>query len=315
MKTKTNPKPIVLITGVTGALARQVVERLRADYTIIGVYFRAGDLVDESITTYRVDMTKRGFEDIFRTHKICRVIHMGRINVHEATMKNRYNSNVLGTQKLLDLSVKYGVEHITVLSTFFVYGANPYNPALLDEATPLKAAGLTSELIDSVELENLANIYMWKHPELHITILRPCNIIGPQVRNSMSRLLSDKLAPCLLGFSPIMQFMHLSDMAEAIVLANAQTNPGIYNVAPDDYVAFQDALEHAGCRKLALPSLPPTLPTLLSRVLRKKSFPPYLIEFMKYPVVLDGSKFANTFGFAPKIGLKAMFDYYRDQKR
>lgn len=310
----TRKKPDVLITGVTGALARQVIARLRPDYNLIGVYFRAGDLVDESITTYRVDMTKRGFEDIFRAHNIRRVIHMGRINVHEASMKNRYNSNVLGTQKLLELSVKYGVEHITVLSTFFVYGANPYNPALLDESTPLKAAGLTNELIDSVELENLANIYLWKHPELHITILRPCNIIGPQIRNSMSRLLSGNVAPCLLGFSPVMQFMHLSDMADAITLANAQTNPGIYNVASDDYVTFQDALEHAGCRKLPLPSVPPVLPSVLSRLLGNKSFPPYFVDFMKYPVVLDGRKFADTFGFSPKIGLKDMFAYYRQQK-
>jgi UDP-glucose 4-epimerase len=200
------------------------------------------------------------------------------------------------------------------MSTFFVYGADAYNPALLDEDTPLKAAELTLDLVDSVELENLANIYLYKYPELNITILRPCHIAGPGVRNSMSTLLASHRAPILLGFSPMMQFLHLDDAAEAIIAAYKGNKPGIYNVAPDDYVAYQDALRASGCVRVPLPSIPPALPAAISKVMGWRAFPSYLINYFKYPVVIDGSHFRETFGFTPKKGFNDIFTHYRKQK-
>lgn len=150
------------------------------------------------------------------------MIHLGRLIASQETRMRRYNANVLGTQKLFELSHKYGVKQVTVMSTFHVYGAIAYNPALIDEDAPLKAAELTMDLVDSVELENLANIYLWKYPDIHITVLRPCNIVGPGVRNTISLLLSSKYAPVLAGFSPMMQFIHIDDMADAIVVAHKE---------------------------------------------------------------------------------------------
>jgi nucleoside-diphosphate-sugar epimerase len=98
---------------------------------------------------------------------------------------------------------------------------------------------VTQDLVDSVEVESLANVYLWKHPELNITILRPCNVLGPGVRNTMSILLARPLVPVLVGFSPIMQFLHVEDMAEAVMLAFEKNKPGIYNVAPEDYVELE----------------------------------------------------------------------------
>ena len=66
---------------------------------------------------------------------------------------SRYNANVLGTQKLLDLCLKYHVGQVLILSTFFVYGATAYNPAPLDETAPLKASELTKNLVDSWNLK------------------------------------------------------------------------------------------------------------------------------------------------------------------
>lgn len=203
---------------------------------------------------------------------------------------------------------------MVILSTFFVYGANAFNPAPLDENTPLKASEITKNLVDSVELENLSHLYLWKHPELNITILRPCNIVGPGVRNSMSLLLSQKRAPILIGFSPMMQFIHIGDMTEAIVTAYKKNKPGIYNVAPDDWVAYKDALVNCGCRRLPLPSIPPVVPRTISLFLNQKSFPSYLINYFKYSAVIDGSLFAKTFKFKPTRSLDYIFQHYKRKK-
>ena len=308
-------KPTVLITGAAGALAQQVIQRLRDHVQIVAVDFRQETYHSDDIPSYKLDYNKRVFEDLFKSYDFDSVIHLGRIQSSEETMMRRYNANVLGTQKLMDLAHKYGIRHVLILSTFHVYGADAYNPALIDETAPLKAAELTQDLVDSVELENLANIYLWKYPDLHITILRPCNIVGPGVNNTISRLLSSKFPPCLLGFSPIMQFIHIDDMADAIELAYKKCHRGVFNVAPSDWVAYQDALELCGCTPIPVPSIPPLLPKMIARILNLKSFPSYLINYFKYPVVIDGRDFEETYGFKPKHPLRDIFRSYRDFKQ
>jgi len=304
----------ILITGAAGALAQQVINRLRDHCDIVAVDFREQVYLGDDIPSYCIDFNQRSFEDLFRRYKFDGVIHLGRIMSSQLTRMRRYNANVLGSQKLLDLSHKYGISRVVVLSTFHVYGAVAYNPALIDEEAPLKSAGLSADLIDSVELENLANIYLWRYPDLNITVLRPCNIVGPGVRNSISTLLASRNAPVLAGFSPMMQFIHIDDMADAIVLAYNKTQRGIYNVAPEDWVAYQHALKLCGCKTVPIPSIPPLLPKLILKTLRLRSFPSYLTAFFKYPVVIDGRAFAREFGFQPKRPLKEIFRFYRENK-
>ncbi|MBD3656196.1 SDR family oxidoreductase [Marinobacter sp.] len=307
-------RPNILITGAAGALAQQVINRLRETCDLVAVDFREQVYLGDDIPSYCIDFNKRVFEDLFRRYKFDGVIHLGRINSSQLTRMRRYNANVLGTQKLLDLSHKYGIRRVLVLSTYHVYGAIAYNPALIDEEAPLKGANLSMDLLDSVELENLANIYLWRYPELNITILRPCNIVGPGVRNSISTLLGSHLAPVLAGFSPMMQFIHIDDMADAIVLAYGKSTRGIFNVAPEDWVAYQRALELCGCKKITIPSIPPVVPRMILRAIKLRSFPSYLMQFFKYPVVIDGRAFAREFNFRPKRPLKEIFRYYRENK-
>lgn len=307
-------RPQILVTGAAGTLAQEAITQLRESCDIVAVDFREQVWLGDDIPSYCIDFNKRVFEDLFRRFHFDGVIHLGRIMSSQETRLQRYNSNVLGTQKLMDLSHKYGVSKIIILSTYHVYGAMPFNPALIDEEAPLKAAGLTMDLVDSVELENLANIYLWRYPDLNITILRPCNIVGPGVRNAISTLLSGERAPVMAGFSPMMQFIHIDDMADAIVAAWHHTRKGIYNVAPNDWVAYQRALELCGCRQVPIPSIPPILPRTILRLLNLRRFPPYLMDFFKFPVIIDGRHFAREFGFSPKRSLDDIFHYYRENK-
>ena len=272
-------RPHILITGAAGALAQKVISQLRDTCDLVAVDFREQVYLGDDIPSYCIDFNKRVFEDLFRRYRFDGVIHLGRIMSSQLTRMRRYNANVLGTQKMLDLSQKYGIKRVVVLSTFHVYGAVAYNPALIDEAAPLKSAGLSADLIDSVELENLANIYLWRYPELNIAILRPCNIVGPGVRNTISTLLESRRAPVLAGFSPMMQFIHIDDMAEALVMAYRKPVRGVFNVAPQDWVAYQHALALCGCKRLPVPSVPPVVPKLILRTLNLRSFPSYLMAF------------------------------------
>ena len=309
-----SPRKTVLITGAAGALAQQVINRLHGRYHLVVCDARREVSMPEDIPSHHVDFNKRRFEDLFREYPFDSIIHLGRIGTHEYNREGRYAANVLGSQRLLDLARTDGGGQTLILSTYFVYGAHPLNPAYLSESSPLKAAGITMDLIDSVELENLATIYLWKYPELNISILRPCNIVGPGVNNTLSQLLMQDRVPVLMGFSPMMQFIHLEDMAYAIVTAFEQNKPGIYNVAPDDCVPYQTAIEMCGCKKLPIPSIPDNMPRLLGQLTQREFFPPHLFDYFNYAATIDGSLFSQTFGFTPRYSLKEIFAHYRNLK-
>lgn len=307
-------KKKIMVTGAAGALAKKVIDKLKKDYKVIAVDFRTKVDLGIPVESYKVDFNKRIFEDIFREHDIDGVIHLGRITASESNRFTRYNANVVGTQKMFDLCRKYKVPRVLVLSTYFVYGASPYNPSLLDEKTPIKAADLTMDMVDTVELDNLANIYLYKHPELNITILRPCNIAGPGVRNTFSKLLASKTAPVLWGFSPLMQFIHIDDMRDAICTAFEKNKPGLYNVAPSDYIGFQDAVKRSNCQMVQIPSVPTSLTESISKFLNWETLPPFLLNYYRYPVIIDGSLFDTTFDFKFKKSMEDIFKYYRGIK-
>ncbi|HOU47725.1 MAG TPA: hypothetical protein PLL99_07965, partial [Chitinophagales bacterium] len=65
---------------------------------------------------------------------------------------------------------------------------------------------------------------------------------------------------------------------------------------------------------ISIPSIPPKLTESISRFLKWKSFPPYLINYFKYPVIIDGSLFEKTFNFLPKKTLSDIFNYYKSLK-
>lgn len=307
-------RPWILITGAGGTLAQLVISRLKEDYRIIALDFRHKPDIRGCEDSYCVQFTKREFEDIFRKYPISGVIHLGRISAQQQNRASRYNANVIGSKKLLDLCVQYGVSQVQVLSTYHVYGAHPYNPALLDEDAPLKAAELTMDLVDSVELENLAAIYLWRNPEINVTVLRPCNIVGPGINNTMARLLSSHWAPWVVGFSPMMQFMHVDDAASAVARSFRKKQRGIFNVAPDDWVSYTKALEASSCRRFPIASMPESAPHRISRLLGWRSFPRHLVNYFKYPVIIDGSLFRDTFGFEPRYSLNEIFAHYRESK-
>jgi len=305
----------VLVTGAAGALAQHVIADLKErDYKVVGVEFRGLQTDYPDTVDYVVDFNTRPFEDVFREHDFVGIVHLGRIRFTQSSRGRRYSANVTGTARLLRLALKYGVEQIIALSTFHVYGADARNPSLIDEEYPMRAANLMPEVVDAVELENLFNIHMYKHPELNIAILRPCNIAGPGISNEISRMLSQPVAPCLFGFSPLMQFIHVEDMSTAVMRVFEDKKPGVYNVAPDDYVAYQDALQLAGCRRLFLPSVPPWVAQRAVRALGRYAPPDYMIDFFKYAVVIDGSLFAKTFDFTPRHSLSDLFGHYRAAK-
>lgn len=295
-------KPTVLVTGAAGALARHVVQRLSRQWRVVAIDFRRPFDLPQVLAGYTVPPERRRLEAVFRKHRFDALVHLGRMFAHEQTPQQRYAANLLGTQRLLDLARSHGVGRVVVHSSYFVYGALEDRPGPLPVDTPLLAARFSPDLVDAVEQEHLIARYRHQYPALDLTVLRPCNVLGPGVRNSLSLLLGRPLAPVIFGYAPALQILHVTDMAEALVTALEQNRPGVYNVAGADAVAWPEIVRRCGARPVPIP--PVASADLSGRLGRwlgiPRWLPPYLIDFLKYPVLIDGGPFQQTFGWDPR---------------
>jgi UDP-glucose 4-epimerase len=109
------------------------------------------------------------------------------------------------------------------------------------------------------------------------------------------------VCPKIFGFDPLMQFIDEKDLARALILALENPVPGIFNVAGEGVVAWSHAIRHA--QAVSVP-VPPLISSSLLRIMAEVSgipFPPYLLEYFKYPTIISDDLFRKTFGYQPKV--------------
>jgi UDP-glucose 4-epimerase len=293
----------VLVTGASGAIARLVASALSPKYEWVGVDPRPCPSESHFPGEFMVaDYHSRKLDEVFKKHRFDAVLHLGRIRESQKYSPHyRFQMNVIGTQKLLELCRTNGVKNLVILSTYHVYGAHRLNPLVIAEDAPLRASQSFPELSDAVEMDHAATHFMWKVREVRTTILRPTNVVGKHVRNTICSLLRSGICPRVFGFDPLMQFLDEKDLARALILALENPVPGIFNVAGEGVIALSHAIRHA--QALAVP-VPPVITASLVRLLAEVSripFPPYLLEFFKYPTILSDDLFRKTFGYQPKV--------------
>lgn len=299
----------ILVTGAAGPLARLVAEALVDHPALDGAELLGADVRPMPPGTsfpgpfYQAYYTQRKIDDVFRRHRPDVVVHLGRIRGTELeSFQRRFTQNVLGTRNLLEQALRHGARRVVVLSTYHVYGAHQHNHVHIGEDEPLRASQIFPELADAVELDHAAAAFLWRHRKVETVVLRPCNIVGPSLNNMISRLLrSGRRVPTLLGYDPVMQFLHEADAARAIAEAVAKDRAwGVYNVAGEGVVPWSHAIRLAGAEPLPVPHvLAYPLVGMLARW--RLVFPKHLMDYFRYPTVIDDDAFRADFRFAPAL--------------
>ncbi|MCS6884138.1 MAG: SDR family oxidoreductase [Acidobacteriota bacterium] len=298
-------KKKVLITGISGGLAHQVATLVPKSWEIVGVGLHTLRAVpNRHIHFHRVDITKNKLEEVFRQHKIDAVIHLALNDNPRTPIKQRHEINVIGTMKLLDDCAKYGVRKVILLSSATVYGADPNNPIYIPEDFPLKVTQRYSELSDKVEFDTYCRAWMYKQAgKIDAILLRPCHIIGSQVKNNLTSYLRLKYIPIPLGYDPMLQIIHETDMARAIIACLKSSKTGIYNVTGPGELPLTEIINILGGIPIPIPYTLGYYALKTSWILGLGSLPAPQLEFLTYPCVIDGSKFRKEFGFEPRLSL------------
>jgi UDP-glucose 4-epimerase len=294
----------VLIVGIAGGQGRLLARRLLDKHEVVGTDRDEWTSKPPGLVFYQVDLRKRGFEDVIRKEQPDTVVHMGFVRHFEDAPGLRYDVNVRGTRKLLDHCRTFGVQQVVIVSSSYVYGALAENPYFMDEDYPLSGSRNYPEIRDLVEVDTLSTAFMWRHPNVRTAVVRPVPVLGRYVRSAIATYLRTQRVIVMMGFNPMMQFIHEEDLTEAIALTVEGRLRGAYNVVGPGEIPLRVAIRETGGSAFPLPEF--VARPLIERAFRLGlyPFPPGAIDYIKYPCTISGRRFADETGFRPLFGLK-----------
>jgi UDP-glucose 4-epimerase len=210
----------------------------------------------------------------------------------------------IGTMYLLNACAGQKIKKFIMASTTDVYGALPSNPNYLSEGHETRG-GIKSKFIrDKIDAENQALKYAKIHPETIVTILRPCTILGPKIRDYKTTFLSRTAVFTVMGFDPLMQFVHEEDVIGAFNKVLTENYPGIYNIVGEGILPLSKVMQLSG--KLGIPVPSPMLYPMAQLMWYTDIFPAPAshLDFLKYLCVADGRKAKKKMGFVPRYTSK-----------
>jgi UDP-glucose 4-epimerase len=295
----------VVITGISGRLGRIVARRLHheAGWQIVGLDRRPMHGRPKDIEHHQVDLRSKKARDVFRAGDVDALIHLGVMHDPRARPAELYSWNITGTAKLLEYCQAYRVPKLVLLSSANVYGPRPDNPQFLTEDAPLLAAQRFPAMRDLVEIDHLVSTFLWRARDVDSVILRAVHIVGP-VHNAPSNYLRIDRPPVLLGFDPMVQLVHVDDVAEAIACALVPGRRGIYNIVGPGELPLSAVLSELGRTPRWIPH--PLAKPLLGWAFKLglSSFPVAELDFIRYVCMVDGRRAAAELGFRAQHGLR-----------
>jgi nucleoside-diphosphate-sugar epimerase len=261
----------VHITGAEGGLARRVLSLLADDPGV----------VDGSATESDV------------------VIHLGSQD-HDRRARRRENVTD-GAAVMLDDATAGGATHLVLVSSAMVYGAYTNNPIPLTEDAILRPDADFVYARQLATVEAMADRWRRAVPGRTVTVLRPVVAMAADGTPSLAAALAAGFGQRLGEDDPPAQFLHLDDLASAVVLAIDHRLDGVFNVAPDGWVAGERVRALTGARPRI--RLPDRLATILAAVrwrFQRGPIPPGLRSYTREPWLVANDRLKAQ-GWRPTV--------------
>lgn len=300
----------ILVTGITGRLGQMVARGLLdRGHEVIGIDRRSWPDAPAGVEMHSVDLRKRAAEDVFRKSRPQVVVHMATVTHLVEQTEERYRINLGGTRVVFENAREHGVEHAIFVGRHTYYGAAADSPLYHKEEDPPMAVTTFPELADLVAADLYACTALWRIPEVCTTVLRMVYTLGPTGHGTLATFVRGPWVPTILGFDPLFQFMHESDVSEAICLAVERRIRGVYNVAGPQPVPLSVVIRATGRSSVPLPEI--VFQAALGRFGLPK-LPPGALAHIKFPVVVDSGAFRAATGFQHRIDEAEAMREYRE---
>jgi len=293
----------VFITGMAGyigsCLCRELEERdwcgrfFGSDVKPIPDSYRKGEF-------QQIDINDQALVDWIREIKPDMLVHLAFIvdPIHQGDLMNRVN--VGGTGNILRAVKEAGVNQALIMSSATAYGAWPDNPVPLKESDPIRQHPHFPYAREKAQLEAMCAEFMSEHPQVALSIVRPCVVFGPNTDNYISGLFTMPVAIKPTEYTPPVQFVHEEDVVQAILTVLEKGGKGAYNLAPPDTMTVPEINDLIHRPTLPMPDWCLKLAFYLTWHLRLPvlKVPPSFIDFVRYPWVVDSTRLTEELGFS-----------------
>lgn len=312
---------VVALTGASSFLGNNLVGLLEEDPSvarIVAVDVRAPVTAGRKTRYYEVDFTQPTAEarlsEIFSAEGVETLVHLAFLASpsHRAALAHELES--VGTRHVLFAARHADVRKVVMWSQTWLYGANPSNPNFLTEKHALEADATEPFFGDKLEAEVEMNRFA-KTPRTVATTLRTAPILGPTVHNIVTRYLSRKVVPTMMGFDPLVQFVHEVDAIAAFKLAIDRDCPGVFNVVGDGVLPLSTVIKMVG--RLAVPVPHPLARSVTGALWLAQLVdgPTAFLPYLRFLCVADGAKAKLEMGFRPAYTTReAVLDFTSAQR-
>jgi UDP-glucose 4-epimerase len=293
----------IALTGAFGFLGRGLLARLEADPGVDRIL--ALDLKPPAGTLRKtrfvqVDLTRPRSDtqiaEALIEAEVDTLVHLALLYNPLHNSAYAHEVEAIGTLQLLGAASTARVSAVVLASSTALYGAHPDNPNYLTEERPLRPPGQSRFLADKLEVEKQFASFAQQHPQCRVGVLRFAALLGPSVKNPVTRLLARRIVPTLLGYDPLMQFLHEDDALNALALATATRPSGPLNIAPPGVLPLSSILLLLGRTPLPLPS--PAADAAMRALWTGMGVgtPPSWLDYLRYLWVADGSRAGEAIG-------------------
>ena len=313
---------VVAVTGAASFLGTNLIGLLEEDERIariVAVDIKAPATAGKKTRSYEVDFTQPTTEarlaEILAAERAHSVVHLAFLSSPSHASAWAHELESVGTMHVLVAARHAQVKKFVMWSQTLLYGADPSNPNFLSERHPLRAPRHEPFFRDKIEAEDEAAKFGQRAQGHVVTILRTAPILGPTVQNYITRYLSQKLVPTMMGFDPLLQFVHEIDAIAALKLAVDRDVPGTFNIVGDGVLPLSTVIKLAG--RIAVPIPHPIAESLsaMGWLAQLTSAPPAFLKYLRFLCVADGTKAKDKMGFRPAYTTReALIDFTSAQR-
>lgn len=296
----------VALTGVRTFLGQRLIRELEADPRcehIVALDVRPPVEPGTKTRFVRLDLTDPTADDqlaqVLASDGITTLVHAAFLAYPSHARSWAHELEAIGSLYVMNAAAQAKIKKFVLPSTTAVYGAHASNPAFLSEDHPLRGTPGSRWVSDRVAVERELVKLRKDCPSMITTSLRYCMTVGPTIRNFYTKMLAQPVVSTVMGYDPLVQFLHEDDAVGALLKAVVEDHPGVYNVVGDGTLYYSDVLRLGGKVSVPVPHfLGYPAATALFNV-QLSVVPGRFLNFFRFSWVADGTRMHRDLGFTP----------------
>lgn len=255
----------VVVTGASGNVGTSLLEQLAGEETVgtvVGAARRRPDLDLPKVEWVTTDVATDPLDDLLRGADA--VVHLAWLFQPTHRPEVTWQSNVVGTQRLLEAAARAGVGKVVVASSVAAYSPR-HDDEPVDESWPTHGGSPASYAREKAYVERLLDDFESRNPETVVVRMRPAFIFKESSATQQRRLFGGPLVPGSLVRKRLVpalpwpaglrfQALHSFDAGAAYRLAVLRDVRGAFNLAADPVLDAQRVGELLEARTFPVPA-------------------------------------------------------------